>query len=732
MGIGTWGWWGIAIMVAMVIGIALYAHRFMRTSADFLSANRVAGRYVLNIGGGFMAIVTIAATWEQNFAAGLSPQWWGKIAMPVSMFIMLTGFVVYRYRQTRAMTVAQFFEMRYSRNFRFFAGFLCWLAGLMNYGIFPMITAKFLISFLGLPGTYHLLGLDIATFPTIMICYLSVAVFISCCGGMISIMLTGFFQNAFAMAILAGVTVFLACSFSWSDIFAGLQVAPKAGTSMIDPFMRSTTTEFNLTYFLIGVFMAVYGVMAWQGSSGYFSAAKTPHEAVVSGVINSWRYNAYAMMLLLLPLLVYSVLNLEKFADLAGPIRDAVAALPIDSQRNMTVPIGIAHMIPNWMVVLFVIAGICGTLSCDSVYTHSWGTILIQDVIVPLRGRPLEPKIHLMVMRLAIIGVAVFGFFFSMFFPLQDYITMFFSLTAAIYVGGAGAVMIGGLYWKHGTTAGAWTAMVIGTVFGFGGMAVQQVWPHWVWGVFYPDCNGAFNGTLLVLGGFAALMFVLAFAATFSARFRGGVRNLAAAGLVTMILAGAFAAAFLWLRNWAGGSTAAWDWLANSEYAGKFIDGQRIVFFAAVTAVLGYMGVSLLGKRRVHDMDKLLHRGRYAVSHDGAEYNVAPKKDKITWSRIVGVGPHFSKFEKFLFVGSFVWTMSWWASFALGCVVNWCGHEFSMEFWYWYWGAMIYMSLSVGVLFTVWVLFAGIFDCRRMLRDLRNAKRDDTDDGFVR
>ncbi|MEA4861897.1 MAG: sodium:solute symporter [Victivallaceae bacterium] len=732
MSIGIWGWWGIAIMVAMVIGIALYSRRFMHSSADFLSANRVARRYVLNIGGGFMAIVTIAGAWEQNFAAGLSPQWWGKIAMPVSMFIMLTGFVAYRYRQTRALTVAQFFEMRYSRNFRFFAGFLCWLSGLMNYGIFPMITSKFLMCFLGLPAAFDLLGVSVPTFPAIMICYLSVAVFVSCCGGMVSIMLTGFFQNAFAMIVLTMVTVFLACSFSWGDIFAGLQIAPKAGTSMIDPFMRSTTTEFNLTYFLIGVFMAVYGVLAWQGGSGYFSSAKTPHEAVVSGVINSWRYNANAMMLLLLPLLVYSILNLDKFADLAGPIRDAVAALPADSQRNMTVPIGISHLIPNWMVVLFVIAGLCGTLSCDSVYTHSWGTILIQDVIVPLRGRPLEPKTHLLVMRLAIIGVAVFGFFFSILFPLRDYIYLFFSLTAAIYVGGEGAVMIGGLYWKHGTTAGAWTAMVIGTVFGLGGMAVQQVWPYWVWDVFHPENSGAFTGTMAILAGFAVLMFILAIAATYSERFRKGARNLTAAGLITMILVGGFAAAFLWLRNWAGGSPAAWEWLATSEYAGKFIDGQRIMFFAAVAAVFGYVGVSLLGKRKVHDMDKLLHRGRYAVNNDGAEYNARPKKDKVTWGRIVGIGPHFSKFEKILFVASFVWTMSWWFSFALGCVADWCGHQFTDGFWYWYWWTMIYVSLAIGALCTLWVLIGGVFDCRSMMHDLRNAKRDDTDDGFVR
>ncbi len=51
-------------------------------------------------------------------------------------------------------------------------------------------------------------------------------------------------------------------------------------------------------------------------------------------------------------------------------------------------------------------------------------------------------------------GVAVFVFFFGIFFPLVDYVSMWWTVTMAIYIGGAGAIIIGGLYWKKATTRG--------------------------------------------------------------------------------------------------------------------------------------------------------------------------------------------------------------------------------------------------------------------------------------
>ena len=51
---------------------------------------------------------------------------------------------------------------------------------------------------------------------------------------------------------------------------------------------------------------------------------------------------------------------------------------------------------------------------------------------------------------------------------------MVFAVTAAIFAGGAGSVIIGGLYWKRGTTPAAYTALLLGAVISISGIIVHQ------------------------------------------------------------------------------------------------------------------------------------------------------------------------------------------------------------------------------------------------------------------
>jgi len=143
-------------------------------------------------------------------------------------------------------------------------------------------------------------------------------------------------------------------------------------------------------------------------------------------------------------------------------------------------PFILSEILPNGLLGAFAALMLAAFVSTHDTYLHSWATILVQDVIMPFRSKPFDKDTHLKVLRIAIFGVAVFIFMFSLLFQQNQKIALFFAITAAIFAGGSGAVIIGGLYWKRGTTSAAWTAMIVGAVISVGGVLVKQISTEWL------------------------------------------------------------------------------------------------------------------------------------------------------------------------------------------------------------------------------------------------------------
>jgi SSS family solute:Na+ symporter len=97
------------------------------------------------------------------------------------------------------------------------------------------------------------------------------------------------------------------------------------------------------------------------------------------------------------------------------------------------------------------------------------------------------------------VGVALFAFLFGTFFYLADYISMWWGVTQAIFTGGAGAAIIGGLYWKKGTAAGAWAGFVTGSSLTVAGIIAQQI-------AAFHNTSFFLNGTQI--GFFSSLLAV--------------------------------------------------------------------------------------------------------------------------------------------------------------------------------------------------------------------------------
>src|SRR5690606_13890267 len=123
----------------------------------------------------------------------------------------------------------------------------------------------------------------------------------------------------------------------------------------------------------------------------------------------------------------YAVMHHPSFAGLAETVQGQLATLGDEQTRKqMTVPIVASHLLPVGLMGLFAAVVFAAAISTDDTYLHSWGSIFVQDVILPFRRRRLPPRTHMRLLRLSMVGVAAFAFCFSLFFPLGTYIAMFF------------------------------------------------------------------------------------------------------------------------------------------------------------------------------------------------------------------------------------------------------------------------------------------------------------------
>ena len=193
-------WLIVALVLAGMIYSVSMTKGLMKSVTDFLSAGRTAGRYVLSVSSGVAGLgaISIVMFMEMGFVAGFALSWWGLSQGIIILAITMSGWVIYRFRMTRSLTLAQFFEKRYSRNFRIFAGIIAFFAGIINFGIFPAVGAQFFINYCGLPESF----LGIPMYPLVMILLLGVALYFVYTGGQIAVIIADFFQGVFVTLVL--------------------------------------------------------------------------------------------------------------------------------------------------------------------------------------------------------------------------------------------------------------------------------------------------------------------------------------------------------------------------------------------------------------------------------------------------------------------------------------------------------------------------------------------------
>jgi SSS family solute:Na+ symporter len=479
-------WLIIFSVVVFLLYVVVNSKKRSKSVAGFLAADRCAGRYLLGTAEG-MAVygtATILLLFEMFTQSGFTLQFWSCMSAPIMITMSLSGFVIYRYRATRAMTLGQFFEMRYSRGFRVYASSICWFSGIVNYGVIPSIGARFFIHFCGFQNYFISIGpLNInLTLAAMMLVLTLISLYFTFVGGQVTVLVADFWQGIITTIIFLLLIPFLWFKFPWSKVGEALILISKPGDSFINPFEIANKTDFNFIFLAIAWFGGIYGYMSWQGSQAYNCSATTPHEAKMAKIVGGFKPGLINLLALsMIPMVAMTILHHPDFADKAAFVKGYLQnTFPNDNtlQTQMLVPVVLKNILPVGLLGCFTAAMLAFFLSNNGTFMHSWGSIFVQDIVCVMRKKPFSQKQHLWYLKLSITFVAVFAFLFGLLFPMTEYIAMFFAITSAIYVGGAGSAIIGGLYWKRGTTAGAWTAMTVGAIFSISAIVLRAAWSH--------------------------------------------------------------------------------------------------------------------------------------------------------------------------------------------------------------------------------------------------------------
>lgn len=120
-------------------------------------------------------------------------------------------------------------------------------------------------------------------------------------------------------------------------------------------------------------------------------------------------------------------------------------------------------------------------ISTDNSRIYSAAVTITQDVILPLKKRSFTLKQHVWVLRLVSISIGVIFLTCSSFMAQLDYIQLFMTIMISMWIGGCAPVMIFGLYSRFGTTAGAFTSLIVGMLLSFEAILVKRNWADMIY-----------------------------------------------------------------------------------------------------------------------------------------------------------------------------------------------------------------------------------------------------------
>jgi len=452
----------LAVTFVVFLVMAIYINTHVKSVADFLVSGRKV-RVWLSMGAGIageIGLVTIVSVCEQGYMRGF-----GFILLSVlTMFVTIPlfgifGFGIQRFRATKAMSVPQYIEMRYSKGLRVLTGIFNSIAGVLQMMIFPIVGARFVRVLINAPETVMLGGVEIQSSWIIMAILLFCVFLFTNFGGYITLIVTNFFQTIIIMGSLCWLLFVLLNKIGIQNYWSSLETYK--GVDGFYPFKG--TSEYGPFYFFWLLLMTVLLQFSYGPYLQRYASMDKPRTVRLSSLLGQLFGTGRAYITLGLGVAALAVLGPE----IPGGFDKAVW------NRAATAHY-LSGVVPPILMGVLLAGLLFADVSTTDQYILSWSTSIVNDCICPFKKDPFSTKDHIKAIKVTIVILCFLFFLFGLIYkptmPIWEYLWL-----CANIIGGTGIAVLAGMYWPRASTAGAYTAVLISLILPSVDMLIREV-----------------------------------------------------------------------------------------------------------------------------------------------------------------------------------------------------------------------------------------------------------------
>ena len=465
-------WQILGVLFLALLALAIWINTRCRSVADYLVSGRKV-RLWLGMGAGIageIGLVSIVAMCEQGYMRGFGFVLIGLLSMCVMVPLFgVFGFGIERFRASKAMSVPQYIEMRYSRRLRIATGIINSAAGVLQMCIFPIVGASFIRVLIDAPETAQLAAMTIPSEWIIMAVLLACAILFTYFGGYITLVVVNFVQMIIIMVAIYWLLAYLVSDLGLQHFWTTLEET--RGLGAFYPFVEGDDS-YSLIWFAWLITMSILLQFSYGPYLQKYAAMDKPKTVSRSYLFGSLFATGRTFVILGIGVCALAALGPEPLAE---------SGITGQQWKSLATPHYLATVVPPVLMGVLLAGLLFADISTTDQYLLSWATSIVNDCICPFLKQPLSPEKHIMAVRLTIVLLCVFFFLVGMVYEPTLPIWEFMWLLANV-IGGTGIAVLLGMYWKRASTTGAYVAVIVSVA-----LPLSDLTARWIYKEFWPD-----------------------------------------------------------------------------------------------------------------------------------------------------------------------------------------------------------------------------------------------------